>query len=88
MSTSVARTSQRPNKAGAALSRFMESPKIGWAALAIALLIPFIIATPYSLNVMTTAAHMHTKANQNTDVNPKCPAIAPATAELAATKRS
>jgi branched-chain amino acid transport system permease protein len=34
----------------------MESPKIGWVAFAIALLMPFIIATPYALNVMTTAA--------------------------------
>ena len=31
---------------------------------------------------------MQAKANQNTDVNPKCPATAPAIAELAATKRS
>lgn len=58
MSVSVdkTRTRQRSNRVGAALSRFMESPKIGWVALAIALLMPFIIATPYSLNVMTTAA--------------------------------
>ena len=29
---------------------------LGWIALAIALLVPFVIATPYALNVMTTAA--------------------------------
>ncbi|RNE62132.1 branched-chain amino acid ABC transporter permease [Cryobacterium tepidiphilum] len=58
MSTSVDKTRTRPrsNSAGAKLSRFMESPKIGWVAFAIALLMPFIIATPYALNVMTTAA--------------------------------
>lgn len=38
------------------ISRLFESKQLGWIALAIALLIPLLIATPYSLNVMTTAA--------------------------------
>jgi branched-chain amino acid transport system permease protein len=38
------------------VSRLFESRQLGWIALAIALLAPFVIATPYALNVMTTAA--------------------------------
>lgn len=38
------------------ISRLFESKQLGWIALAIALLVPLLIATPYSLNVMTTAA--------------------------------
>ncbi|MEO6827063.1 MAG: branched-chain amino acid ABC transporter permease [Microbacteriaceae bacterium] len=38
------------------LSRLFESRKLGWVAFGIAILTPFIIATPYSLNVMTNAA--------------------------------
>ncbi len=38
------------------LSALFESKRLGWAALAIALILPFIIATPYTLNVMTNAA--------------------------------
>jgi branched-chain amino acid transport system permease protein len=37
-------------------SKIFESKQLGWAALAIALLAPFLIATPYALNIMTTAA--------------------------------
>ena len=38
------------------LSKLFASKQLGWAALAIALLAPFVTATPYALNVMTTAA--------------------------------
>ncbi len=38
------------------LSKIFASKRLGWAALAIALLAPFVTATPYALNVMTTAA--------------------------------
>ena len=38
------------------LSKIFASKQLGWAALAIALLAPFVTATPYALNVMTTAA--------------------------------
>ena len=38
------------------LSKLFASKRLGWAALAIALLAPFVTATPYALNVMTTAA--------------------------------
>lgn len=38
------------------LSRLFESRLLGWFALAGALLAPFVTATPYALNVMTTAA--------------------------------
>ena len=38
------------------LSKLFASRQLGWAALAIALLAPFVTATPYALNVMTTAA--------------------------------
>lgn len=44
------------NRVGGVLARVFESKYIGWPALAAALLTPFIIATPYALNVMTTAA--------------------------------
>lgn len=52
-------TTLAPKRGGALssqISRLFESKMLGWIALAIALLIPFIIATPYALNVMTTAA--------------------------------
>ncbi|TFD75668.1 branched-chain amino acid ABC transporter permease [Cryobacterium fucosi] len=38
------------------LSRLFESRQLGWVALGIAVSAPFVIATPYALNVMTTAA--------------------------------
>ena len=50
---------QAPRKIGPPMSRFsrlLESKHLGWIALATALLAPFVTATPYSLNVMTTAA--------------------------------
>ncbi len=50
------RPPEKRNTVGAWLSRIFENKHIGWAAFAIALLMPFIIATPYALNVMTTAA--------------------------------
>lgn len=52
-------TTLAPRKIGApqnVISRLLESKQLGWAALGIALLAPFIIASPYVLNVMTTAA--------------------------------
>lgn len=52
-------TTQAPLRIGpprSHLSRLLESRQIGWVALAAALLAPFITATPYALNVMTTAA--------------------------------
>lgn len=52
-------TTQAPHKIGpprSHVSRILESRQIGWVALAAALLAPFITATPYALNVMTTAA--------------------------------
>jgi len=52
-------TTMAPLKIGrptSRLSRLFESRLIGWVALAIALLAPFVTATPYALNVMTTAA--------------------------------
>jgi branched-chain amino acid transport system permease protein len=52
-------TTLAPRKVGkpaTAVSRLFESKQLGWLALAIALLAPFVIATPYALNVMTTAA--------------------------------
>jgi branched-chain amino acid transport system permease protein len=39
-----------------ALSRALENRYLGWVGLALALLAPFITATPYSLSVMTSAA--------------------------------
>lgn len=41
---------------GAWLSSIFENKYIGLVALGIALLMPFLIATPYALNIMTTAA--------------------------------
>jgi branched-chain amino acid transport system permease protein len=52
-------TTLAPRKIGKpsnAVSRLFESKQLGWVALAIALFAPFVIATPYALNVMTTAA--------------------------------
>ncbi|MEP7034659.1 MAG: branched-chain amino acid ABC transporter permease [Dermatophilaceae bacterium] len=52
-------TTQAPRKIGpptSRLSRLLESKHLGWVALAVALLAPFVTATAYSLNVMTTAA--------------------------------
>ena len=41
---------------GAWFSYIFENKYIGLAALALALIMPFLIATPYALNIMTTAA--------------------------------
>ena len=41
---------------GARVSALLENRHLGWAALAIALLAPFVIATPYAMGVMTSAA--------------------------------
>jgi branched-chain amino acid transport system permease protein len=52
-------TTLAPKRIGAPssrISRLFESRLLGWVALAVALLVPFIIATPYALNIMTTAA--------------------------------
>jgi branched-chain amino acid transport system permease protein len=38
------------------ISQFFESRQLGWVALGIALIMPFIIATNYAMNIMTTAA--------------------------------
>ena len=38
------------------LRRLLENRRLGWGGLAIGLLAPFVTATPYSLNVMTSAA--------------------------------
>ncbi|MCU1559928.1 branched-chain amino acid ABC transporter permease [Mycetocola sp.] len=38
------------------VSRLFESKWLGWVALAIAVAAPFVNATPYALNIMTTAA--------------------------------
>ncbi|HEV7932613.1 MAG TPA: branched-chain amino acid ABC transporter permease [Actinomadura sp.] len=38
------------------ITRLLESRWLGWVGLAIGLLAPFVIATPYSLSVMTSAA--------------------------------
>ncbi|WP_405604117.1 branched-chain amino acid ABC transporter permease [Streptomyces sp. NBC_01410] len=38
------------------ITRLLESRRLGWAGLAIGLLAPFVTATPYALNVMTSAA--------------------------------
>ncbi len=38
------------------LSRIFENKYIGLVAVVVALLLPFLIATPYALNIMTTAA--------------------------------
>lgn len=37
------------------VTRLMESRRLGWAGLMTALLAPFVIATPYAMNVMTSA---------------------------------
>ncbi len=55
-SFSTVKVRGKRNAAGKILSRIFENKFIGWGALAIALLMPFLIATPYALNVMTTAA--------------------------------
>ncbi len=47
---------KRPRTSSNVLSKLFESKLLGWIALAIAVLAPFINATPYALNVMTTAA--------------------------------
>ena len=52
-------TTQAPLRTGpptSPVSRIFESRQIGWFALAAALLAPFVTASPYALNVMTTAA--------------------------------
>ncbi len=41
---------------GSVISGVFENKYIGFVALAIALLMPFLIATPYAINIMTTAA--------------------------------
>lgn len=51
--------SQAPRRIGpvaARVSGLLESKYLGWIALAAALLAPLLTASPYSLNVMTTAA--------------------------------
>ncbi len=55
-SVSTAKRPGKKNAVGMLVSRIFENKYIGWAALAVALLMPFLIATPYALNVMTTAA--------------------------------
>ena len=52
-------TTLAPRKVGAPaslLSKIFENRYLGWGVLAIALLIPFVSASAYSLNIMTTAA--------------------------------
>jgi len=52
-------TTQAPLRTGpptSPVSRIFESRQIGWFALAAAMLAPFVTASPYALNVMTTAA--------------------------------
>ena len=46
----------KPTSFASKLSRLFENKHLGWVALGIALLAPFVNATPYALNVMTTAA--------------------------------
>ncbi|MGV8875899.1 MAG: branched-chain amino acid ABC transporter permease [Rhodoglobus sp.] len=56
--TSSIVTNRPPNKRkafGDLMARIFENRYIGWAALAVAVLAPFISASAYSLNVMTTA---------------------------------
>ena len=50
------RPPEKRNTVGSWMGRIFENKYIGLVAFAIALLMPFIIATPYALNVMTTAA--------------------------------
>ncbi|WP_344656951.1 branched-chain amino acid ABC transporter permease [Catenulispora subtropica] len=38
------------------VARLLQSRRIGWSGLAVGLLAPFVTATPYALNVMTSAA--------------------------------
>ena len=38
------------------LTRLLQSQRVGWVGLALAVLAPFVTATPYALNVMTSAA--------------------------------
>ena len=45
----------KKNTLGARITAIFENKYIGWPALGIALLMPFITASAYSLNVMTTA---------------------------------
>ena len=45
----------KKNTLGGRITAIFENKYIGWPALAIALLMPFITASAYSLNVMTTA---------------------------------
>lgn len=50
---------QRPRKGGGPISlasRILENKHLGWVALGIAVLAPFVTASPYALNVMTNAA--------------------------------
>jgi branched-chain amino acid transport system permease protein len=60
MSTNTNRTRTRPpRKYGGPISmasRILENKHLGWVAFGVAVLAPFVIATPYALNVMTTAA--------------------------------
>lgn len=37
------------------VTRLMENRHLGWAALAVGLVAPFVIATPYAMNIMTSA---------------------------------
>ena len=37
------------------ITRFLQSRHLGWAGLAVGLLAPFVIATPYAMSVMTSA---------------------------------
>ena len=41
---------------GARVSDLLQNRHLGWVAFAVALLAPFVIATPYAMGVMTTAA--------------------------------
>jgi branched-chain amino acid transport system permease protein len=60
MSTNTNRIRTRPPRKGggpiSTASRILENKHLGWAAFGVAVLVPFVIATPYALNVMTTAA--------------------------------
>lgn len=53
--TAVGSTPVRRRRASA-LGRALENRYLGWFGLALALLAPFVTATPYSLSVMTSAA--------------------------------
>lgn len=58
VNTNSIRTQRPPRRGGpiSVASRILENKHLGWAAFGIAVLAPFVIATPYALNVMTTAA--------------------------------